>query len=116
MDSDTPRLRVEGANVIISGEATVRSAALIRDALLRAFQSPGPVSVDLSELSHADLSFFQLLCAAHKKAVKEGREFALAGNSGDCVQSLADEIGFARSRSCFSGGAVRCCWNPAPAA
>ena len=44
---------------------------------------------------------------------KEGRQFSLAGNSEAALQALADEIGFARNRSCFSGRTVECCWKSA---
>lgn len=93
------------------GDLTIESAMATKEAMLKAFDSPGTITVDLSGVDYADLSFFQLLCSAHKKAVKMDREMVLVGHKDSTMQALVDEIGFARTRECIAGRDVQCCWR-----
>lgn len=115
MDFGAPHVSIEpeGAGFVVRlrGELTVEFSATIREAILGAFAKPGAVTVDISGLSYADLSFFQLLCSAHRKAAKEDRELSVRGYTERAVQGLIDEIGFARNSACIAGKEVDCLWK-----
>lgn len=101
----------EQSIVRFEGELTIETAMATKEALLKAFDSPGAIVVDLSGVDFADLSFFQLLCATHKKAVTMDREMTFVGHMDSAIQTLVDEIGYARNRCCIVGKDVQCCWH-----
>ncbi len=97
--------------VILDGELTIDSAAKIRDLLIQALESAKQVNIRLRDVTAADISCLQLLCSAHKTAVKSDKHITLDdGNSEIFRQAIAD-AGFSRSRECQKDPYGCCFWS-----
>lgn len=63
-------LRNEGlvSTVRLTGAATIYEASGLRDCLRGVVEAGGPVSIDLTEVTHCDLTLLQLLVATRRSA------------------------------------------------
>lgn len=98
----TGRLTVE-AGLTIAG---VRE---LGEALLRGLEASDQVVLDLGGRDNVDIAGLQLLCAAHRFAVANGKELLLEG-MGERPRELARAAGFARGELCSIGRDVPCFW------
>ena len=97
----------DGAVVTAGGRLTASQAARLRQHLLEAFERAGRVELSLHDVQEADLSFLQLLCAAHRTAAARGVTFLLSGlEAADPVLRLIREAGAERGAGCPEG----CLW------
>jgi len=91
----------EAAVVIAGGRLSASQAGRLHQALLQAFAGGGRVDLFLNEVQEADLTFLQLLCAAHRTAAANGVVFTLSGlESADVVRRLISEAGAERGVGC----------------
>lgn len=96
----------------IEGALTLPSITEIRDALLRTVQNADDIVIDLREVAELDVSGLQVICAAHKSAIRLGKRLALAAPR-TTVMEIAGRAGYARQSSCISGADGRCLWEEA---
>lgn len=97
-----------GALVTAGGRLTASQAGRLHRVLLEAFEAGGRVEVSLLNVREADLSFLQLLCAAHRTAVARGVAFRLSGlESADPVLRLIREAGAEQGDGCPG----ECLWS-----
>jgi len=89
----------EGSGVVlrISGKCTVEHAAALRDALLAAVSTNQAVSLDISGVEEADVTFLQLLLSAAQTLERSGRKLLRHGEVAPAAQSAARVSGFAQS-------------------
>jgi anti-anti-sigma regulatory factor len=98
------------AVVTARGRLTASEAGRIHQALLEAFAGSRRVELALGEVQEADLSFLQLLCAAHRSAASRGVAFTVSGlELAQPVQRLIREAGAERGVGCPGG----CLWPSA---
>ena len=100
--------RVEdGAVVTVDGRLTASQAGRLHQLLLEAFESAGRVELSLRNVQEADVSFLQLLCAAHRTAVARGVAFTVSGlMSSDPVLRLIRAAAAERGLGC----PAECLW------
>lgn len=98
-----------GALLVVRGRLTASVAGRLRDALLEAFSAARRVEVVVSDVEESDLTFLQLLCAAHRSAASRSVAFSVTGLE-DCppVLRLVREAGFARTDGCPDGCVLAC--------
>lgn len=102
----------EEAVVSAAGRLTVSQAGYLHQALVQAFEGARRVELALRDIREADLSFLQLLCAAHRTAAAQGAVFAVGGLAGaEPVLRLIREAGAERGVGCPEG----CLWPGAAA-
>ena len=95
------------AVVTVGGRLTASQAGLLHQALLDAFAGTRRVEVSLRGVQEADLSFLQLLCAAHSTAAARGVAFVVSGlDAAGPVARLLRAAGAARGAGCPAG----CLW------
>jgi anti-anti-sigma regulatory factor len=97
--------------VEVHGKCTIEKAGRIRTLLMERLAEPGGLILNLSGVSEVDLSFLQLLCAAHKSASNSGKAFGLEGALSEPLILKAREAGFACRGECgphLNGG---CLWT-----
>ena len=94
-----------------SGSLTVARAVEVREALLQAMAPGEDVEVVIGDIAAVDLTFLQILCAAHRAAVERGRQVCLAKDLPALLQQTIDISGFARHESCPRGGSAPCLWQ-----
>ncbi len=101
---------VEDATVVISGEAKVPGATRIREALLEALRTGPGLQVVLENISTADVSLLQLLCAAHRSAAQGKKHMVIRGADREPVATLLRQAGFLRHIGCHDSTRRTCLW------
>jgi len=98
------------ATVTLAGDLTIASAAELRDMLSRALTETDRVVVCLGQVEDMDLSCLQLMCSAHRTAIRQGKGFVFQGRRPEAFTRIADKAGFLRGRSCTLNPGKDCLW------
>lgn len=97
--------------VQLPSNVTVKNATVLKETLLNGLRGHDKTILDLSLVGETDMSFFQLLCAAHKTARESGTALSLDPQGiSESAQEAAKRAGLYRHVGCFSNGAGRCLW------
>lgn len=80
-------------SIVLGPAATIRTAEQLQSTLADAFQQDGAVTIDASELQEIDLSFVQVIEAARKTAIYEGKPIYFVTPANDAVRSLLSRSG-----------------------
>lgn len=96
--------------VRLKGRWTIERAHELRDMLTEALNDEGPIVLDVQELTDADLSCLQLLCAAHRSSLKLGKPLALHESKPEVFRQRVREVGFARNLGCHKDPFKSCLW------
>jgi anti-anti-sigma regulatory factor len=94
----------------LAGEVTVQQAEELKENLMQALGKVENIYVDISSVSVADLSFLQLVCAAHRTAVTMQKGFHLSEPIPQHFRHLAEAAGFKRHTSCRLDATKTCIW------
>ena len=78
----------EHAALVLEGELSIRTAAQVHEQLQQAW-AEGQDQLDLSRVEAADSAGVQLLVAAHKTLLAEGRRLQICGASAPVKDLLA---------------------------
>jgi len=97
----------EPGSILVVGQLRIEHASEIRDALLDAFKHADRVALTIERDAVADLSFLQVLCAAHRTALRENKKFELDSSAASGVQDMMREAGFVSDRGSFGDPGVR---------
>ena len=93
------------------GSMDVSKAKAFCQELLGALSEHSGVTLKLSGVSDADMSFFQLLCAAHREATSLGKSFQVDSRSTqEPIRKLVVESGMARDLECHHAKGHKCLW------
>lgn len=104
--------RREGETVVrLEGELTIQRAGELRQALLRAGESSARVSMEFEDFEGADLSFMQLVCAAHQESVRSGWSLSWGPSVPEAFLKSAEGYGFCRGRGCARDKDGSCMWK-----
>lgn len=98
-----------------SGATTVEQVTTLRQELLEALLQSQSVSIDLSEVTKLDLAPLQLLCAAQRVAVPQGKRVRLQGENHPPVATAIRKYGFLRQGPCCRDCGSHCLWLCSPA-
>jgi anti-anti-sigma regulatory factor len=99
----------ERAPLVLSGQLTVQEAGWLRGVLLNPLERLDRIEIDLSQATGIDLAGLQLLCAAHKSAMAQGKKIVLLGVPEPVAQA-ARGAGFSRLEGCTAGPGESCLW------
>ena len=100
MKSDLQRSG-DDAVIVAGGSLTCSHAGRLHRELLEAFAGSGRVDLFLHDVREADLTFLQLMCAAHRTAAAQGRVFTIGGlDSASPIRRLILEAGAERGAGC----------------
>jgi len=92
------------------GELTIPKVAELKVQLVKALEKSGGMSLNLKNVTRADLTFLQLLCSAHRSAYKAGKVMMLTDVS-EAVDSEVIAAGFIRDNmSCGQNCSDSCLW------
>ena len=105
MDECTVSVKqAEGAadtlTVRVSGSMTIGSIREVHARLLDAFSRGSGVCLDLRGVEEIDLSGLQIVCAAHRSAIRNCGEFTVEGNQREVIVAAARAAGFIRNSGC----------------
>lgn len=93
----------------VSGALTIEDAAELKSVLVDALAVSSRLVLDLAEVEAADLCCLQLLCSAHRSAVRAGRSLELR-NAGVGFTACLRETGYARHLGCLNAMCPECLW------
>ncbi len=97
--------------VSIRGDLTVQHANAVKTALLEAMQNAKTVVLAVDQVAELDVSFPQLVCAAHRSAAAEGKVLAITGREQDRLAQLLQRAGFIRHTGCAENTRKTCLWQ-----
>jgi anti-anti-sigma regulatory factor len=99
-----------GIILTLYGDATIQSAVDLKGVLARELGGGNSFTVDLAYVTECDVSLFQLLCAAHKRSVCDGKTMQV-GNCSPAVSRVILSGGFRRDLGCVAEAQDSCFWQ-----
>ncbi len=106
-----PRKNADELILEPEGTMDIAKAAQVRSDLLEALEKGGAVTLKLAGVTDADLTFFQLLCAAHREAAKRGVVLHV-DNTGiqENLERMFLDAGMVRQLDCQHASGQKCLW------
>ena len=96
--------------ISLDGEVTLQQAEELRRVLIKALVDADEVSVDMEKAEKVDLSCLQLLCSAHRSAVRLSKKLAFSGSSPKALRDVVETTGFSRATGCRLDCDKSCIW------
>jgi anti-anti-sigma regulatory factor len=96
--------------VTVTGELTSEHVAELRALLIKAIINTDRVKVRCEGVTRADLSCLQLLCSAHRSAVRMNKEFLLVDGLEGALKDAAHAAGYVRTVGCRLDRGKSCLW------
>lgn len=94
-EAQSPATAGSDAAIVLTGRLTIERAAELKDMFAQALDAGEDVSVDLSQVEDADVTFLQVLWAAYTSAGQRGLRISLDGEIPEGLKELAGRAGFA---------------------
>lgn len=109
---DTTRHDTDTLILSLQGDLTIETVADLREALLSAYGEDQPqVRLNGGELTNIDFFGLQLLCSAHRTAVKRNKLFVWDGGRPQQISEAMRTTGFTRHCGCaLCPQNVDCMW------
>ena len=92
----------ESSVIDLEGAIDIGSASELKVALLDALKSEKGIVVTLRDVRDLDITIFQLLWAAGRKAKQAGLRFELAGELPECIHESLSAMGLDAKLICES--------------
>ncbi|MEA3544148.1 MAG: STAS domain-containing protein [Thermodesulfobacteriota bacterium] len=102
----------DGAIVLkLEGDATIEYAEQLHQVLLETLREIDQLSVDLEQVTSCDFYILQLLCSAHRTAMKWKKHLSFHGIPSPVVRETIFSTGFLRNHGCSLSPDVNdCLW------
>jgi anti-anti-sigma regulatory factor len=88
--------------LVLDGDCTLDRALELKSVLLEALKDHGDLLLNLDNATVVDLSLLQLLCAAHRAAMRCGKQLVLCPKPSNAFIEAAEGAGFLRTMGCQS--------------
>jgi len=85
----------------LSGDLTVLHAHEIKREITDALKISDGLILDLTDSNDIDITFLQILCAAHKTAVNVGKNMEINKDSYGLIKKVLYRTGFIRQMGCL---------------
>jgi anti-anti-sigma factor len=95
----------------LKGMLTISQADDLKNALIKAFKKVTELEVDLKKVDEIDISCLQLLCSAHKTAVKSRKRLVLGGDVPEEIVQNIMHSGYYRPVGCINKQKDKCLWK-----
>lgn len=94
-----------------SGDLTVRRIAVLKTDVEKALAAAESVAIAIAADAECDMTLMQLLCAAHRTAVSQGKTLTLNGDLPEQLLMVMKLAGFTRHIGCARDQAGCCLWK-----
>lgn len=94
----------------LKGDIMIEDAAQFKDLLMRHMEDTDDLSINVSDVTQVDLSWFQLICSAHRFSNRIEKKFSLDGEIPENIRTLAIKSGFKRHKGCTFDCGDTCIW------
>jgi anti-anti-sigma regulatory factor len=99
------------STIAIAGELTISVAEEFKAVLLEAFRGADEVFLKIGELDAMDLACLQVLCSAHRSAVRAGKKMTYASPPPVLFRSAVADAGYTRLNECPLNQDNSCLWQ-----
>jgi anti-anti-sigma regulatory factor len=83
--------------LIMEGALTIERAGEVKEMILNAMRNSATVVMRFMENSRIDISFLQLVCAAHRSALSSGKHLKLVQDIPDSLLKEIRSAGYAHN-------------------
>lgn len=94
----------------IEGAITIESAAELKETLLKALENTDNLCLHVEAVSAVDISCFQLLCSAHRTAIRMKKGLTWAYRPHETFRKAAQAAGYAQNIICAHNINKSCLW------
>lgn len=98
------------AGLRLTGDWNIQQASELKTMLLKALNENGELMLDFHDVTRVDLTFFQLICAAHRWSAARGKHLSHAGPFPNAIAEHLESAGFMRVQACRSVNEKKCFW------
>ena len=103
--------KADRETIVFSGDLTVQHANTIASALSEALKGAVALDIIIENVTAADVTFPQSLCAAHRTAAAQDTEITVRGEGREPLGSLLLAAGFLRQIGCQGNTGKSCMWR-----
>jgi anti-anti-sigma regulatory factor len=96
--------------ITLQGAIKIQSAGRFKEAMVGALSRFDEIRLDFTMVSFVDISCFQILCSAHRTAMKGNKVLVCSGALPEEFKRRATESGYIRNNGCAFDDAVTCIW------
>ncbi len=97
--------------LVIEGEMIIDHAEELKIILLEALVNHGSLDITMERVDKVDLFGLQVLCSAHRYAMKTGKVLTLLGERPEALRDAMVRSGYGSSVACSTDSI--CPWNEA---
>jgi len=95
----------------LDGKLTIERTQELKNILLDALNEKDDVIIDLKSAMEVDASFLQLLCAAHKSALRMHKRLILDSGKSSALKTAVHQAGYIRTLCCTGDPNQDCLWK-----
>ncbi len=95
----------------LAGDLTMAHVLKTKKAVLGAIGEVDTLRLDLKEVAEVDVSFVQLLCAAHRECFLSEKGLFLEGEVSNVMENLLERAGYLKQCGCFPAAKKSCLWS-----
>lgn len=95
----------------LTGDLTLVEALETQKILLEAIGEVDLLHIDLKEIESVDISFIQLLCAAHRECLFSKKKIFVQGDMTGTIKEFLERAGYSKQHGCLSGAQGSCLWS-----
>jgi ABC-type transporter Mla MlaB component len=97
--------------IVLKGDLTVKNAAKMKSNIVKALKNCETVAISFGGIRKVDLSCLQLLCSAHRSAVRREKMMYFESDIPPHLNDLAMISGFLRLEGCQLECGKGCFWK-----
>ncbi len=94
--------------LILSGDLIVSSTELLKTTIIDAMKNTDNLVLNLAGITSADISFLQIVCSIHKKAINSNMSIKIDDNPSIIFKDALKDSGFLRQKGCLTETQERC--------
>ncbi len=103
----------DGVTLVLSEDLTLPYAEELKNIFVGTVGTGKDVRVKFDAVTEIDLSFLQVLCSAHRTAMRSKSRFEVDGPMPEECSRFIAEAGFVRHRGCrLNAEKEGCLWQP----
>ena len=95
----------------LMGNLTMLEAQEAKKALLEAIEEVDTLYLDISGIETVDVSFIQLICAAHRECFLTQKKIYMQGDVSDTMEIFLTKAGYYKQHGCLTGAKTSCLWS-----
>jgi anti-anti-sigma regulatory factor len=101
--------KTKGIN--FAGDLTIENTQELHKILFTSLKNSNELSLSFEKVTAVDFSFVQLLCSAHRTAVRADKILKLPGECPEVLKTVVRESGFMREKGCVLDTQGSCLWK-----